>query len=286
MDDSGATRAAGAGVPAVEAAFASGSGRVAQLRWEQAAAAVRFEDLGPVSAFPVIPGKRWGPGSWWSATTGRHVAHGSAAMLVQLMLLDRDRSVTGLAGRPVRMVWREEDGSVRSWVPQLFARYADGSGMLADCPGAPGAGGVRARRAGEVLAVACGQVGWVYRRLEPPGLVVAGNVRWLAGYRHPRHRGRPGLLEAVLEAFSHPRPLTEGAAVAGEPLEVLPVVFHALWCGYLDTAVGEVLHERIRVGPGRSIHQPSAEAPSPRTSADAFPDAGAGGAGTAAGVGR
>jgi hypothetical protein len=205
----------------------------------------------------VIPGKRWGPGWWWSATTGRHVAHGSAAMRTQVMLLDRDRSVTGLAGRPVRVVWREEDGAVRSWVPQLFARLADGSGMLADCPGALEVGGVRARRAGEVLAAVCGQVGWVYRRLEPPGPVVTANVRWLAGYRHPRHRGRAGLLDAVLESFTCPRPLVEGAAAAGDLAEALPVVFHALWCGYLDAAVGEVLHERVQVSPGRAVHRAS-----------------------------
>jgi hypothetical protein len=41
-------------------------------------------------------------------------------MRVQLMVLDRDREVTGLAGRPVRLLWRHPRGQVRSWVPQFF----------------------------------------------------------------------------------------------------------------------------------------------------------------------
>jgi hypothetical protein len=62
-----------------EAVFATADG-IEQERWERAAARVRFEELRPVSAFPVIPGKRWGPGWWRSATTSGHVAHGSAAV--------------------------------------------------------------------------------------------------------------------------------------------------------------------------------------------------------------
>ncbi|WP_436801396.1 TnsA-like heteromeric transposase endonuclease subunit [Streptomyces griseorubiginosus] len=116
---------------------------------------VAFEDLPPVSAFPVIPGRRWGPGLWWSATTGRHVTAGSNAMRAQLMVLDRDPAVTGLAGRPVRLLWRNPCGQVRSWVPQLFARRADGTALLADCPSHPDAGGERARKAAEAIAQAC-----------------------------------------------------------------------------------------------------------------------------------
>ncbi len=81
-------------------------GQAVQQRWADAAMTVAFEDLPPVSALPVVPGRRWGPGLWWSATTGRHVAAGSNAMRTQLMVLDRDPDVTGLAGRPVRLLWR------------------------------------------------------------------------------------------------------------------------------------------------------------------------------------
>ncbi|WP_318212870.1 TnsA-like heteromeric transposase endonuclease subunit [Streptomyces sp. SJL17-1] len=208
---------------------------------------VAFEELPPVSAFPVVPGRRWGPDLWWSATTGRHVAAGSNAMRVQLMVRDRDADVTGLAGRPVRVMWREERGRVRSWVPQLFARYRDGTGLLADCPSHPEAGGDRAVKAAEAVSTACEEIGWAYRRLAPLDDVLTANLKWLAGYRHPRHRGRTGLLEAVVDEFERPRPLVEGVAAVGDPIEVLPVAFHALWAGLLVAAIDVPLHERVLV---------------------------------------
>ncbi|MEQ6028284.1 TnsA-like heteromeric transposase endonuclease subunit [Streptomyces salinarius] len=193
----------------------------------------------------MMPGRRWGPGWWWSATTGRHVVHGSAAMRTRLMVLDRDPDVTGLSARPVRLLWRDTaDGRVRSWVPQLFARYADGTGLLADCPSSLAAGGDRAQQARVVLEAACTRVGWTYRRLEPPPAVVAANLRWLAGYRHPRNQGPPGLRPALAEAFAAPRPLADGAASVGDPLQVLPAVYHALWSGWLAARLDEPLSER------------------------------------------
>lgn len=231
----------------IEAEFADSSGRLEHLQWEQSVVSVRLENLAPVSAFPVMPGRRWGPGWWWSATTGRHVVHGSASMRTQLMVLDRDPEVTGLAARPVRLLWRDTDGRVRSWVPQLFARYADGTGLLADCPSSPNAGGDRAQRARVILEAACARVGWAYRRLEPPPGVVAANLRWLAGYRHPRYQGSPGLRAALTEAFAGPRPLADGAAAVGDPLQILPAVYHALWCQHLTTPLEEPLHEEALV---------------------------------------
>lgn len=72
-------------------------------------------------------------------------------------------------------------GRVHSWVPQLFARYAYDTGLLADCPSSPTAGGDKAQRAQVVLEAACAR-GWAYWRLEPPPAVVAANLRWLVGY--------------------------------------------------------------------------------------------------------
>ncbi|KPI18622.1 hypothetical protein OV450_7894 [Actinobacteria bacterium OV450] len=235
-----------------EAAFKDASGGVRQLPWDKAASSVRFEELPPVAAFPVIPGKRWAPGWWWSATTGRHVVHGSAAMRSQLMLLDRDPDVVGLAGRPLRVVWRDVQGRARYWVPQLFARYTDGTALLADCPSVPGGGGERARLAAQYVGAACAEVGWVYRRLEPIDAVLAANVRWLAGYRHPRNAGGPERMAAVLEAFREARPLIEGVRAVGDPMAVWPAVFHALWSGRLSVPLSRPLHERVIAHPGTS----------------------------------
>ncbi|KNE81436.1 hypothetical protein ADZ36_16785 [Streptomyces fradiae] len=236
---------------AVEAEFTGADGTLVQRRWVEAAVAVRFEQLQPVAAFPVVPGRRWGPGWWWSATTAGHVPHGSQAMCTQLMLLDRDPRVVGLSARPVRLIWRDPDsGRVLTWVPQVFARYADGSAVLADCPASTGPGGGRAARAAAVLGAACAAVGFTYRCLMPPEKVVAANVRWLAGYRHPRYRDAGGLEQAVLAAFAIPRPLMAGAAAAGEVLSALPVLYHALWSERLTADLDRPLGEHILIRPG------------------------------------
>ncbi|MFD0355233.1 TnsA-like heteromeric transposase endonuclease subunit [Streptomyces sp. NPDC127110] len=175
----------------IEAAFAGFGGQAVQQRWVDAAVAVAFEDLEPVSAFPVVPGRRWGPGLWWSATTGRHVASGSNAMRAQLMVLDRDPDIVGLAGRPVRLLWNDEQRRARSWTPQLFARRADGTALLADCPSHTGAGGERALTAAVMMERACEQVGWNYQRLEPLDAVLAANLRWLPATATPATRSAP-----------------------------------------------------------------------------------------------
>ncbi|MHC3475543.1 TnsA-like heteromeric transposase endonuclease subunit [Streptomyces sp. 7R007] len=278
-----------------EAVFLDPLGQVVQQRWADAVLAVAFEELEPTSAFPVVPGRRWGPGLWWSATTGRHVVCGSAAMRAQLMVLDRDPEVVGLAGRPVRLMWRNRRGQVRSWTPQLFARYRDGTALLADCPSRPEAGGQRALKAATVLQAACAQAGWTYRRFEPLPDILAANLKWLAGYRHPRNAGRAGLMPAVLKAFTRPRPLIEGAEAVGDPIEVMPAVFHALWHGQLTTPLDVPLQERALLSPGTgtgSAERPpsSGSSPEPVSRASSSVSAGdrpaadgAGGAARAAG---
>ncbi|WP_326763672.1 hypothetical protein OG978_03000 [Streptomyces sp. NBC_01591] len=51
----------------------------------------------------------------------------------------------------------------------------------------------------------------------------------------------------MLEAFAEARPLIEGIKAVGDPIEVLPVAFHALWHGQLGVALDAPLHERVLV---------------------------------------
>jgi len=86
----------------------------------------------------------------------------------------------------------------------------------------------------EVTARACASAGWDYRRVGVVDPVLAANVRWLAGYRHPRcmNQGRAARLR---EVFAGPAPLLAGARAAGDPVAVLPVLYHLLWTGVLVT---------------------------------------------------
>jgi hypothetical protein len=143
------------------------------------------------------------------------------------MLMDFDPGITGIASQPFWLHWQEEDGRRRRHAPDFFARRADGGGVVVDVRPddripAGDAGVFR------VMAAACGQAGWEFRRAGTIDPVVRANVRWLSRYRHGRCRREPAATE-LREAFTPGRPLLAGAAKIGDPAAVLPVVYHLLW---------------------------------------------------------
>ncbi|MFJ4866488.1 hypothetical protein [Streptomyces sp. NPDC088748] len=166
-----------------EAVFLDPVGQSVQQRLVDAAMTVAFEELPPVSAFPVVPGRRWGPGLWWSATIGRHVAAGSNAMRTQLMLLDRDPDVTGLAGWwPVRHALPgrfDQTGTVPETAQQLPG----------DLCGRPA---LRAAQLDQLL------LGTVDEAADPRPL--------LGGYHRPPHRPRTRLPLLLAEHPQLPLP--------------------------------------------------------------------------------
>ena len=81
---------------------------------------------------------------------------------------------------------------------------------------------------------------------------MTGNVRWLSGYRHPRH-DRPVPAAVLREVFSAAAPLMAGAQTAGDPIAVLPVLFHLLWRHELAVDLTAPLHPFATVTPGTSI---------------------------------
>src|SRR6266545_2439776 len=118
------------------------------------------------------------------------------------MLLDFDLEVVAFAAQPFWLIWPDQHGE-RKHAPDFFVRRADSTGVVID---------VRPDElvdpeAAEVFAMtasACQQVGWEFRRTGGPPAVVAANLRWLAGYRHPRCR-RPEIA-AALAAGRRARP--------------------------------------------------------------------------------
>jgi hypothetical protein len=209
--------------------------------------AVRFERGVPVRRFASRKGQRHLSGLWWSATTGGHVGFESWLERDHLLHLDFDRSMVGIASQPFWLHWTDEAGKPVAHAPDFFARRRDGSAVVVDCRP------VERRRHGDVAkfeatARACALAGWEYRLLGAADALVTANLRWLAGYRHPRHH-LPGMVEALWRVFATPTPLMSGAQAAGDPIAVLPVLFHLLWCHELTSDLSTPLHQATLVSP-------------------------------------
>jgi hypothetical protein len=193
---------------------------------------VRFEDAAPVRPFRWLTGQRHFPGWWWSATTGRYVGHESWLERDHAMMLDFDPEVVAFSSQPFWLSWPEAGKTCRH-APDYFARLAGGTGVVIDVR-ADDQIPAKDAEVFEMTARACASAGWGYRRAGVVDPVLAANVRWLAGYRHPRcmNQGRAARLR---EVFAGPAPLLAGARAAGDPVAVLPVLYHLLWTGVLVT---------------------------------------------------
>jgi hypothetical protein len=189
-----------------------------------------FESAVAVRRFSSYKGQSNFPGLWWSATTGDHVGFESWLERDHAMMLDFDVEVVGFASQPFWLHWRS-GMDWRRHAPDFFARLSDGTGVVVDVRADDNVD-ADAAAAFSATAEACKCVGWRYRRVGALDRVLAANVRWLSGYRHPRclHVGRAARL---CEVFSTPRPLLAGVARVGDPVAVLPVLFHLLWRGRL-----------------------------------------------------
>lgn len=250
MVASGASAEAGAElcVDLVEFGFVRPGEAQARVRLS-AAAEVAFESCAPVRGFPSRKGQRHFPGRWWSATTGRHVGYESWLERDHLMLLDFDPAVVGIASQPFWLFWPQITDRPRAHAPDSFARRADGSVLVLDCRPAQR---IRPRDAVvfDATQEVCARLGWDYRVVDAPDPVLAGNVRWLAGYRHERHH-EPEVAAAVRAACAEGIGLAAVAEAAGDPIAVLPVLFHLLWRGELTADLTVPLHPHAALGLGR-----------------------------------
>jgi hypothetical protein len=226
-----------------------------EVAWVQAGVEVRrplagavevaYEEVAPVREFPSYRGQRHFPGLYWAATMLRHVGFESWLERDHAISMDFDPSVTEFASQRFWLFWTSTEGVRLSHAPDYFARRADGSAVVVDCR-------PEGRRKPRDLAkfagtqAACEAVGWDYRLVGEIDRVRVANLRWLAGFRHPRFGGA-GLAEAVEAAFAVPGPLVGQAAQVGDPIRVLPVVFHLLWCGRLGTDLSRPLSDHSLV---------------------------------------
>ncbi|MFI6519910.1 TnsA-like heteromeric transposase endonuclease subunit [Spirillospora sp. NPDC050679] len=190
---------------------------------------VRFERAAPVRTFPSYRGQRNFPGWWWSATTGELVGFESWLKRDQVMLLDFSPEVVAFASQPFWLTWPDpgQRRQRRRHAPDYFARLRDGTGVVIDVRADDRIGPSDAE-VFEATAAACDLVGWQYRRVGEVAEVLRANVGWLADYRHRRCRDEryAGLLT---EALQEPVALLAAARSVGDPMAVLPTLFHLMW---------------------------------------------------------
>lgn len=202
---------------------------------------VRFESAPPVRVTRSFKGQSNFAGLWWMATTRSHVSFESWLKRDHLIVLDFDPSVVGVSSCPFLLRWRTDDGD-RHHAPDYFARRADGTAVVIDVR-------TELREPDDefaFIAAAGAQVGWEYRQVSRIDAVLMANLRWLAGYRHPRC-GHGVHADALREAFAVSRPLADGIAEIGDPLAVRPTLFHLMWSGALlaDLRAGVLSHDTV-----------------------------------------
>lgn len=213
----------------------------------------RFEAVEQVRAFPSFRGQRNFPGWYWAATRGTDIGYESWVELGHLMRLDSELDVVAMASQPFRLSWRYDGRGRRiNHTPDYFVRCRDGTAVVLDV------------RPDELIepadaakfaatAVACSRVGWGYERVGVLERVLAANLRWLSGYRHPRVWREPVVAD-LRAVFTRQRGLLEGARAVGDPIAVLPVLYHLLWCrGLVADLEGERLSAATLVSPAAVV---------------------------------
>ncbi|MFK0026642.1 TnsA-like heteromeric transposase endonuclease subunit [Streptomyces sp. NPDC090798] len=127
--------------------------------------------------------------------------------MTEAVLLDFDPHVVAFASQPFWLYW--DDGRrMRRHAPDWFARLDDESGVVIDCR-PPGRIGPRDQEAFDATGRACAAVGWRFRLVGEVDRMQSLNLRWLAGYRHPRYQGSEAVRARLSEVFAQPRELPE-----------------------------------------------------------------------------
>lgn len=189
---------------------------------------IPFERAEPIRAPAAFKGQRNFAGLWWCSTNQRHIGFESWCERDNLMSLDFDPDVTGIASQPFRITWTTPLPQ-HSHVPDFFVRHVDGTAIVIDVRPDE-----RVKPVDEEIFQAtmrlCSTVGWGYQRLGALPAIYVANLRWLSGYRHPRGARQP-LLTQVADVLASAGPQTIGslANITGDPIIALPTLFHLMW---------------------------------------------------------
>jgi hypothetical protein len=202
---------------------------------------IPFEDAAPMRTAPNYKGQRNYTGEWWCATTERHVAYESWVERDFLMSADFDNDVVGISVQPFTFRFLASTGSLREHTPDVFLRHRNGDATVVDVrPDARVDND--ANEAFEATRRLCDEVGWNYSRTGEQPPIRAGNLRWLAGYRNVRNRVAPVATSLISELETEgPMTISALASAAGDPVLVLPTLYHLMWRHEISVDVSSTL---------------------------------------------
>lgn len=197
---------------------------------------VPFEKCAPVRKSSSFKGQRNFTGEWWCSTTESHISFESWVERDFLIAADFDPDIIGISVQPFAFRFVSAAGKQRQHTPDVFLRTRSGDGIVVDVRPDRLVDG-DARQAFESTVALCDRAGWTYRRVGDQPPIRAANLRWLAGYRNPRNR-RQDVVTNLTSLLAH-NPTTIGATAlaAGEPILVLPTLYHLLWTHVIDVDV-------------------------------------------------
>lgn len=195
---------------------------------------VPFEHARAIRSPAAYKGQRNFAGLWWCATNQRHVGFESWCERDHLMNLDFDPAIIGISCQPFWIILPSALPQ-HSHVPDYFIRHSDGSATVLD---------IRPDERVEATdhdvfqatKDLCATVGWKYQRLGTLPPVYLANLRWLAGYRHPRSL-RASTATLLMDILTAQGTATVGdlATAAGDPVTTLPTLFNLLWKHTIST---------------------------------------------------
>lgn len=197
---------------------------------------VPLEKCAPVRKASSYKGQKNFTGEWWCSTTESHISFESWVERDFLTAADFDPHIVGISVQPFTFRFLTAAGKQRQHTPDVFLRTRSGDGVVVD---------VRpdllvdddAREAFDATGELCEQAGWSYRRAGEQPCIRAANLRWLAGYRNPRNRRQDVATDLISLLTSNPMMISEAATAAGEPILILPTLYHLLWTHELDIDV-------------------------------------------------
>lgn len=185
---------------------------------------VPLEERGPLEEPRAYKGRRSMLTRWFAATTGRNVWCVSTVHRDAAMLLDFDPDIECFQSHVARVHWQDASGAGSSQ-PAFFARSRSGGRLALTHPRSS----PEERAAVQVAADAAG---WTVREMTVPRGVLCDALTLLAHFRAAEFADAEAR-RVLLEVFSRPRPLAEGAAASGLGLQAMSRAWHLLWAGDL-----------------------------------------------------